>query len=502
MSSYTVPINLQRVHDWPRFDAAAGLARAGSDFNPDWSSDDGKHYLSAVMSLAAVFFSLGSVLFIGFGIGNCIIARQRAAGQPPLAKRREVPTCCGRVVTWLFEPRIWYIGAVVVMLAGTSTSLAQVQAFQSALTRTISSLDSLNGVLSGTANIVTNSLQPQLTNATSTANAFCADPQTQTLPAALSQQVCALPAVLTGAGAAATSVSSLLSSTVSGFYSQLRSGGTFNLDLLTSRVYYSGLFLLLGFLGWLLASVATLWGSKMCATMFRRCNATLVFLVLQVFLFAGFFLAIGVVGADVCVAPPTAIARIVNLTNTDNIASSTIIFYASCNPSVAYDSTAPGAYGQVAAGQAQVVNASASIDALSAALVAQPWAAAYLTPLSAQVTAINGSMASIAAGVNCATVSPIFSSLLGALCGDGVNAIVIVFALAALAAVLITVMAAAALRLNAAHPGDAAYGYDSVGADRGVFDDELSGEEALIGRSASYNYGGGGAKLYGTRRFR
>lgn len=175
-------------------------------------------------------------------------------------------------------------------------------------------------------------------------------------------------------------VSSLLSSTTATL-NRVPSTSAYGSD-----VFWGAIGTLGGFAAFLVVSLSGLIAKPACATCLRCSLAPLVLILAIVWALAGVFIALAVVGSDVCDAPSAAVLSLLNTTGSSAVsAAPTVAFYTTpCGTG----GNVSGAFAELVEGQQQALACIADLVDLNASIAAindpalSAAAAPYLGPLS------------------------------------------------------------------------------------------------------------------------
>jgi hypothetical protein len=199
-----------------------------SVFNPAFTTTAGRQYIEGVGSLAGAYIALACVLFIAFGTTFIVACCCRQRLCKPVKRGGKTSclvgstcgllrlqfacvnfllglllivqgACCGCI----FSPRLWYLAAVICLLAGASTALAVLSKVQNSINTTVHGFQDFNSLLNNANSNVDNGLLPAVS---------LAGNQTQDLVNALNAA---------SAPAAAIAAASTLSASITSLSSQL-----------------------------------------------------------------------------------------------------------------------------------------------------------------------------------------------------------------------------------------------------------------------------------------
>jgi hypothetical protein len=253
-------------------------------------------------------------------------------------------------------------------------------------------------------------------------------------------------------------------------------------------VFIGGVTALALFLGLLVLALPGLLANPCAAKYFYACNWVLVAAVLLTYVFAGMFVAVGVVSSDVCVAPSPALVSLAKLGNPGQSALDTVSFYTSCGMPGATVAPA-GAYASVLNGSANIATAVANANAFAndPFIQGNPGYAPYTQSLQTQLGAASNSVAAVAAYANCSAVFSIYNDMVTSLCTKGAPAVITVWALATAGCLMMLIIVAAAARLVWKHPGmeeEDATAYSTATAFRPL--PSTTYNPAVLGGAAAY----------------
>lgn len=452
MTYYVPDPKLFTIHDWRRPNAAQGLSPAPNTFTPDFDTPDGKAYYEGVASLAAAYFAIGALLFILYMVLNCaaLCCRSRATNKP----HSSVGNCCRAI----FNPSAWYIVGVIVIAAVTAAAMSRMSAFKDTVTTTANGLDSLQSILGATGAFASGPLSANMSSVNASLTVLYDDAVANGAPPA---DLNALAGMITGAQSAGTSAAALgaqLTGAASALNSKLRAGKV-NVGQLGQRVFVGGIAVLGLFFGYLLLTTVTLIRTPCCAKVFRFCAFITTIVFLLVWIFAGIFLGVSLVGSDVCVAPSSAISKTINATHgaVDGTAADTLTYYTSC--ASANGTVSPptaGALLQLQLGQVQFDSTVAAFASFATGPTGQnPALAVEVAATNAALNAAGEALKQIALQASCTPVNSIYQTSIGAVCNTGIaHGIVEVWAFATAACILLFIITTSAARLVWRHPGD------------------------------------------------
>jgi hypothetical protein len=223
-----------------------------------------------------------------------------------------------------------------------------------------------------------------------------------------------------------------------------------------------------------LAAAAALLALQAVVVCRRRCACCLfkglalvsVLLTAAVFVVAGAFFVVAVVGSDLCFSPYTTLTRLVAAGN--DIASATARFYLTCVPGAPYAPQAVPTVLDVIASNLAAATSQVSPSALApltaasaglAALAPGAWPTpAYTANASAMTAAIAGAAAPVNVTLNsvlsCAAVAAVVDPLVEGICGGAVEPAIGVTCILLSAGILLALQLAVGVDLCLYHPGD------------------------------------------------
>jgi len=438
------------MHDKiPRPDAAKSMKLVTNVFGPDLLHKDIEYY-EGILSVSGAYFAVGIAAFFIFFFVYSFACACRSK-----TRRAAKGGCCSTFCGVLFGPRLWFLIAAIVMLGGTSAALSQVTAFRSSVDKAVSALDDFDSILNTANNLVNSSLTPALDSTLAAITAFSASAPVGGWPAPVQSAITSMQAQVTDGSTNTAAVASRLASLTSAIDGTVHSSSSNPLDVHTlgTRVFQGGVTALAIFLGFVLFSVFGLPGTKCGASFFRWFDACgLVLSVLLVCIFAGLFMAIALVGSDVCVDPSTAVLAIANQTNSGTLAMDTLTYYTGCgaNPGL----PPLGAYSDVTLGESSLVNGLSTYASMLSAVNSTAEAHPAIEWIGGNLTAANVSIAALADTLRCAPLADVYDRVLDAICSTGIVAVIKTWALATAAVILIFAMVSAGARLCWSHPGD------------------------------------------------
>lgn len=451
--AYIPPRDITTVHGFPRYNAAQDFKAVSNVFNPDFKSSAGQQYLEGVGSLAASFIALGSLLFLVFAIvyGAACCCRHRMC--KPV--KRGAPSCLGKCCGCVFSPRLWYLGAVLCMVAAAAAGFVVLSKVQDAVNATVQGFQGFSDILDAANANVNAGLVPAVDSVTARAIQLALVLGPAGAPSAAVDMANALSETTESLSQQLAEVSTMISAATRTLDSALGSSSSqFSVSQLGSLVYKAGFGVLSGFVLYVVFSTLGLCGNAFAAKTFRGSLCVLVVALLLVWLFGAFFFTVSLIGSDVCVSPSNAVLSIVNVTaGTSDAAYTTTLYYTSpCG-------TVPpmGAYGQLASGQVEAIAALGNLTTLNAtvgAAINNATVAGLLGSIDWAMTQVVINTNATVASVSCAVVYTQYLKVIDGLCSRFINSSIIVFGLATTVAILMIVMASAAASLAYHHPGD------------------------------------------------
>lgn len=437
--------DIVQIHGWNRPNAADGMRPAPSIFTADTAN--GKAYYEGVISLAAAYFVIGGLCFLTYAIVNSLslCCRSRATADKPRSS-------CGNMCRCIFNPTFWYIGAVVVMLAGTAAALAQVNSLRSTIDSVGNSLTSFTDLLTSASVRVSNELTNNLQNTSDILGRLKND----CVPLGCAGQIQPIIDSVQQSLNSSGSLASQLNSSVTAINAKLQTG-SISINKVGENVYRGGAISLGLFFGFLALTVIALCPKRACACTFRVCNIFVVITFLLVYIFAGIFMSAALIGSDICVDPSNALISVANLTSAGPSATATLSYYSTCvdaTGTAAPPTTASGAAWQLVNGANQFNAALSSLDTFSSDPLYALLPPADTAAVNASIIATGASIRAVVGAVSCAPVNGIYYNLVQSLCNTGVHAIIATWALSTAACILMFVIATSASRLCWRHPGD------------------------------------------------
>lgn len=444
--SYSPPPSVVRVHDWKRFSFTHPGNPASNVFNPDFTTDAGKDYLQTVMSFAGIYIAMGIIFFIVIGLANvfsCCCARVQRKSD------KKTSTCC----SLLFGARVWFLGGVIILLAGTAAALAQVAAFRNATNDTVDAADHLDSILYNASSLVATGFVPAIGGLSGSLVKLKNDAQSGGAQPQIVDAIQALVDAVAAANSSSSSFATKLTQTSDAFSSKLHGDNGIK-DGVGKMVYTGGIAALALFFGMLILASFGLIATKAASRYFAVCNVFIIISLLLVYIFSGLFASVSVILADVCVAPTPALTSIVKLANVDNLVADTVTYYTSCGAAGA--NVAPmGAYAQIVNGSAYLTQTRTGLDGVSQAFagMGDHRFDAQIALAGSNLTATNTSLNGVISYVSCKPVYGVFDEVLEAVCGDAAPAIIATWGLGTAACVLIFIIVVSATRLCYAHPG-------------------------------------------------
>lgn len=448
MAAYTPGSWLKSIHEFPRWDVTSGMKTAPNTFDPDVQGT-GKSYFMGVLSVSGIYFALAVLFLLAFGItylvGCCCRSKKR--------KLLEARGCCKRLCSNLFGPRPWMLAAIVLMVAMTAASLSNqgISKVRDGVTELGQDLDALKGAMSTADVALTGSLIPSLTSFGNSASAALSAAQYNNASLALQSGLQTLASGVASANTDANNAHSYLSSTINMIDTKIR-GGSINPEDLGQKVFLGGVIVLSVFLAFLVMLTLTLIPTSCCAGFFRFCTAFIWLALVLCWVGAGLFLAISMVGSDVCIDPPTALKKIAVYAGASSDAVDTLDYYTTCGPQSA--PVPEGAILQVLDAQSALQTASADLSNLTTALAGTSWGASFATDLTTAAASTNTGMSSVVAASACGALYPVYLSLADDVCNNAITGSALVFALITVAAIAFVIVGVASARLCFRHPGD------------------------------------------------
>lgn len=454
MAAYSPPHDISIVHDFPRFDAVKNFNQVSNVFDPAFTTTAGQEYLGGVGSLAGAFIAIACLLLIVYGIvfGAACCCRNRLCSP---VKKGKKSGCLGKCCGYLFSPRLWYLLAVVCLLAGAAAAISVLSKVQNSVNSTVHGFEGFNSLLNTASASIDSGLLPVVGTAKNQTQYLIEVLQGAAASPAAVGAATALAATTAGLESQLSEVTKLLGSATRTLNAALGAGSSqFSVSTLGSLVYKAGLGVIVGFLLFVVFSTIGLVGKPWGAKALRGSLCVLALVLFVVWMFGAFFFTVSLFGSDVCVGPSAAVLAIVNVTSGGSDAYSTTLFYTSPCGSV----QPIGAYGQLVGGQEQAVSALVELSALNATIGPAVLANATVSTLLGEIDwsmqqvvfQTNATVATVA----CNVVYSQYLQVVDGLCTGFVNSAIGVFGLATATAVLMIVMASAAASLAFRHPGD------------------------------------------------
>jgi hypothetical protein len=223
-----------------------------------------------------------------------------------------------------------------------------------------------------------------------------------------------------------------------------------NIDALGGQVKQAGLGVLAAFLVFILLTTLPLIARKCCAGTFRFCQALFLVVLLLVFVFAGMFLLLSMVSADVCYAPTDNIMSIVS--KIPGPEAATLGYYMTCDR----NDTRVGAIRDLDGSIAHISNAQYDLGLFRGnySSLLNSTGIARLDTLNDSLISTRASLVLLSDIIGCAGMNRIYQQLLLDLCKDGTYGLTLTWGLATAACCLMFFMAMSGARLCWRHPGD------------------------------------------------
>jgi hypothetical protein len=243
--------------------------------------------------------------------------------------------------------------------------------------------------------------------------------------------------------------------------------GKIPFDQAKSQVFLAGVIVLAVISGVIALQSVLLCRNRFACCMFKGFAWVSVLLTTLVFLLAGVFILIGIPGSDVCYAPGTTLNSLVGSFDS----SGTLTYYLTCgtNPALAtptavnFLKTSQGALGDSQAGILTFTSALSS-GSLSSINFGSAFNASS-NSLKTRIPAANNSISLLISDVvSCPSVSGIFDSFYGGLCGGFITSAITLATVLTAAAALLTLQMSLGVEVCCRHPGDADRWEDSAPA--------------------------------------
>jgi Tweety len=449
--SYSVPWELERLHDTPRRNWA--FQSESNQFSPDFFGSSQGYYIG-VITLSSAYWITGVVLFIIFAItllvSLCTCSK----------KMKGNGNCCSSVISAIFSPRLWFLIFTLALLVGSAATLSQVPAFSDGINLATGALISISIVLS--SNFIASNLGILLnledanTQATALATAAAAivPPVDPTVTAAIT-------ALQTGIGTATSQAINFDQSinSTSASFSNIISGASFPLGYSlgnAGNLIATSLYVAVGvFMFWLIITNLGLLGTKGAPTYLRACNPCVTIALLLTFIVAGFLFGSSLIIADICVSPNDALISIANMTSANAETSNSIQYYAACGDNPSLPPT--GAYGDLVNAQTEFTSSLSAISLFNDTVNADPTLVTlspFIQQIYLDVASANSTASSIASTISCAPINSIYVSGVTGLCNTAGVDLVRLWIMSTLFCILMLLLTICGTRLCWQHPGD------------------------------------------------
>jgi len=221
--------------------------------------------------------------------------------------------------------------------------------------------------------------------------------------------------------------------------------------------------------GFLAANIAV-WSALVCknscaSCLFKVLSPFKIFFMMLVGILAGFYYAIGIIGADVCIAPFAAMQTAVNITGMTGDAPATLNYYLNCaaNPALkpaGFLTLLSPTVSQLnfAATQAKSLNESISAVPTPPVFSSLEGSTDPTCTMNSVAVGVSGAATAIAqlqAGpFGCANIDGILNRLFMALCNDGFGTVIAICRILIALAVMLVLQLGVGVDVCCYHPGD------------------------------------------------
>lgn len=457
--AFAAAASVTLLHKLPRFDLWKFRAAPGI-FDPSFSSESGRAYWGGIVSLALTIFIAGLAATCAFSAADCMSCCFRSRKQRP-------PDSTGsRIVHCLTSARLWYVLGCTLFVVAASLLVAVLTGVRSGITNTVAGVASFHSLLSAVNQTISRDLLPPVEDGLSTGNVMLAALEAENVdPSIVTLSLDVIDAV----GLAQEQLQATLAALV-GYMSGLDallhkqwhvSRLTFSVESASTLVWEAGAGVVAGLTALLLVTLFGLRATSCAAKSFRWCLCLQLNVLLFTWIIAAALFSVALVGADVCIAPGTAILSVLNATGNGMEGSVFSPAYESAQYYTSPCGSVPpaGAYAELLRGQSAALAASAALDQLNATLttnataavqaIAQPFIAQLGEDLLGAVGGVNSTLFE----VDCWTVSGAYLNVVDPLCNVTASSIVQAWVLFMAAAVVLISVSCSATCLSCRHPG-------------------------------------------------
>lgn len=457
MSSNTAHYTAQQVikdfHNLPRYQ------NGPNELTPDvWSGGfsvsalQTNKYLLGVLAPGAALIAAGILAFIIFFFAYCCACCR----------------CCGRcqprkadAANWTLFSRytaLLFIG--IINLALILSAISFVPGFSDGLGGIVASMKSVSALMRNGAALLasptqvtingqlTNSAKMNfnlaITNADVAKTNICSAPAPYGAGSATCTTVTDVVAALRVAAPALDTAASPLQSMSDNLDSSV---GAFPVDMIKTAISQAGLIVLAIIAGFIFFQSILVCRNRCSSISFRLLSFFSLTLSALVYIVAGIFYIVGVLGSDVCYDPYNVVAKLATFDTTDSLK-----YYLTCYTTGAAP-PATSVNGIILGVATQIRNPASSVDTL---IIAAPSLATSLNPIKGALTAAADSVSTFSTTLlSCGNIDAIFSQFFNGFCGGAINSSVNVARIMIAAASLLIIQLILITDFQCYHPGDA-----------------------------------------------
>lgn len=442
---------ITRLHNYHRWAWINGkLTAAPNTFDASGSTDN--YYLQGVLSLGSVYWGIGIFFFLAFllagFIGCCKCGRQARAAAKGKIVLLNRGGCCSK----LFSAKVWYILSAVVLIGLSGAGIAMLRYFRNSINDVVGDIQTLQTSFnsstanyynaSSNLNALTTSLNTLYNNAPIGGN------DRGTIQSMLTT-VNKLNASLPVASSQLYNIHEAIGDKFLGVDVKVPGVGKskgYDITSVGQAVFVGGTVVLSLFIAWLVFSMIPAFMSqkpnnKCCRGLDYLCTGLTFVIFLGVYLYAGFYMSVSLVGADVCVAPVDAFINVATEAELTNSEVNTLQFYMTCGSPNASPAL-PGSIPAVASGFSTDANTlMTQIASVSNSITG--WAAC-----NSQILAVTATTSAVYTAIgSCLPLYGVFTKGVNTLCTDGVQFLISNWGLATAACIFIMFLTISALRL-------------------------------------------------------
>jgi hypothetical protein len=381
--------------------------------------------------------------------------------------------CCGRcqprkadAANWTFFSRytaLLFIG--IINLALILSAISFVPGFSDGLGGIAESMKSVVTLMRNGAALLnsptavtingqpTNSAMMNFDQAKLNAAATRADICSASLPApygAGSAPCTSVTAVVTALGVASSALDTAASPLQSMSNNLDSSIGAFPVDMIKTAISQAGLAVLAIIAGVIFFQSILLCRNRCSSISFRLLSFLSLTLSALVYIVAGIFYIVGVLGSDVCYDPYNVVAKLATFDTTESLK-----YYLTCYTTGAAP-PATSVNGIIQGVATQIQGQAASVDTLLAAAGIPTALASSLNLIKGALTAAAGSVSTFSTTLlSCGNIDAIFSQFFNGFCGGAINSSVNVARIMIAAASLLIIQLILITDFQCYHPGDA-----------------------------------------------